>query len=261
MSHSITHWNGKSWKFSEFHSYNYKKKRAILVCGGPSLKEIDVSKLRGPGKVVLGVNTTYPYVVPDMWMGMDDPRCYDRNVLLEAFPKFLRGPLWKRELQGVMPKDLHNVHYISVKKAKTEELWDCIKPESRHFVWHNNVMAVAMNLLLAMGFREIYIAGCDLSNNVNDYFDDRELGTVEKDRNTRLYRQLFQWLKWLTKECSRRNIKIRSLSPDSKINTFMEYFTVDELNEITAEHTLFKEGPLWNAHTLSMERKKGVEPD
>jgi hypothetical protein len=256
MSHAITHWDGKSWRFSEFHNTNKLKKVAILVCGGPSLKKIDVSKLKGPGKVVLGLNTTYPYIVPDMWMGMDDPRCYDRNILLEAFPKFLRGPLHKRVVQGIQPKDLHNVHYINVRKCKWIEMWKSYHRDSASFVWHNHVMAVAMNLLLSMGFKEIYIAGCDLTMADKHYFDDRQLIGKEHDRNVALYREMIPWIKYISENITKETgCKLFSLSPDSTINDMMPFMTVEQLNKRVDKY-LFEPGPYYNAHTLGLMRRQ-----
>lgn len=245
----ITHWNGFKWTNSNFHR-DVNSSRAILVCGGPSLANIDPDSLKGPGKVVLGVNNTYPYVVPDMWMGMDDPRCYDRRVLLESFPKFLRGGYQDRVFQNFKPMELYNVHYINVMKDTKMAIFDRAKPGCLHFIWHNNVMAVAMNLLFAMGFKEIYIAGCDLDNSEKDYFDERVLVGNEKARNTSLYKHLFKWLRIMTEEGAKRGIRLHSLSPTSGINEFMPYVSIEELNELV-ERDLPKPGELHNAWTLS----------
>lgn len=255
MAESIVHFDGKKWKYSNFHRQT-NNNRAILVCGGPSLGKMDPSKFTGPGKVVLGVNNTYPFIKPDMWMGMDDPRCYDRNVLFEAFPKFLRGGYQNRHFQNFRPQDLHNVHYISVKKDTKARIFDRARPEAGAFIWHNNVMAVGMNLLLAMGFKEIYIAGCDLDNTENDYFDDRVLVGKEKDRNTALYKHLYKWLRWLTPECDKRGIKIISISEGSGINDVMPYMSIDELNK-KVEEDLPEPGTLYNAFTLSQMLQNG----
>jgi len=260
MSHSIVHWNGNKWSFSGFHREpNSNKNRAILVCGGPSLSTIDVSKLRGPGKAVFGLNNTYPYVVPDYWIGMDDPRCYDRNVLFEGFPKFLRGGLADRNFQGVDPKELHNVHFINCKSGPQEEIFARAKYASKTFIWQNNVMAVAMNLLLAMGFKEIYIIGCDFDNSKQDYFEgDVKLGDKAKERNTRLYGNLYNWLRWLTDECAKKDIKLHTLSKESKISKFMPYMSLLDLNK-KVEQELPEPGVLYNAFDLQeMRRQKGA---
>jgi len=255
MSDSIVHFDGEKWKYSNFHR-DHNSSRAILVCGGPSLKNMDRTQFTGPGKVVLGVNNTYPFIKPDMWMGMDDPRCYHRKVHFESFPKFLRGGYQKRHFQNFRPLDLHNTHYINVKRDVKTRIFDRASKHSKAFIWHNNVMAVGMSLLLHMGFKEIYIAGCDLDNTEQDYFDDRKLVGKEKDRNTALYKHLYKWLKWLTPAALDRGIKICSISPNSGINDIMPYISLEELNSKVASD-LPQDGPLYNAYTLSQMLQAG----
>lgn len=249
MSNSITHWDGDSWRFSEFHRRDTPS-RAILVCGGPSLSLLDTSKLKGPGKTVLGMNTTYPHVIPDMWIGMDDIRCYDRNVLFEPFPKFLRGSFSKMKCQGSLVKELPNVHFINVKTIEQrQELWNHIKPSADTLIWTRNTLAVSVNLLMSMGFKEIYLAGCDLNNEDTDYFDDRELKENEQSKNKRLYGEIYRWLEWLVPRARKRGTYIFSLSEGGKINDFMPYITIDDLNK-RVSRDLFTPAPWHNAHSL-----------
>lgn len=248
QAHSVVHWTGSEWKLSNFFR-EVNSARAILVCGGPSLKNVDTSLLRGPGKVVLGMNNTYPFVVPDMWMGMDDPKCYDRRVVFEAFPKFFRGGYQDRGFQDVLPINMNNVHFINVKKGPREDIFRRAEKGAKHFIWHNHVMAVAMNLLIHMGFRDITLVGCDLDNTKSDYHNDIVLNEVEKSRNTRLYGDIYAWLKWLNKECRNRGIHFYSANPNASINDFMTYRSLDELNSVV-EEDLPEPATCWNAYTL-----------
>jgi len=48
----------------------------FLCCPGPSLADVRQERLHVPGAVVIAVNTAYPRVRPDVWIGMDRPECY-----------------------------------------------------------------------------------------------------------------------------------------------------------------------------------------
>ena len=110
----IMYHDGNIWRHWECFNNN-QKNVAILVGGGPSLNSINTSSLTGPGKTVFGLNTTYPKVRPDIWIGMDDPRCYNRQVFYEPFPKIMRGNYYNLDCEGVPLLDLPNIYFASVK--------------------------------------------------------------------------------------------------------------------------------------------------
>lgn len=260
MSNVITHWEGERWKYSNFFREN-NQNTAIIVCPGPSFKKIDIEKLKGPGKTTMGMNTSYPYFVPDMWVGMDDPRCYQRDLFVQPFPKFLRGPLYEKNFQDYQVKEMPNVHYVNVNKCKKEAFWKMSGRNVPQFPWHNNTFTIAFSILVHMGFKNIYLAGCDLNNGKSSYFhQDTNLEGVLKERNTKLYSVLYDWLEWFVPSAREKGIRVRSLSPDSIINNLMPFLTVDEMNERVAK-TLPKEGKLWNAFDLQeKEKHASVKP-
>lgn len=249
-SNSVNHWDGHEWQYSEIHREKTDQK-AILVCGGPSLKLVDVTKLKGPGKYVLALNNTYPYVMPDAWMGMDDLRCYPRKLVHEPFPKFYRSGYHNLEIQGFALKEAFNSFFINCKKGKREDIFDRVSPESNKFLWEKNTLSLAVQLLMAKGFKEIYFVGCDLNiSREEDYYDiEVSLSQRERSNNKVLYKSLTKWLKWLVPECKKRGIKLYSSSPKSPINKFMTYVSIDEINK-EVESMFLREGPLWHSITL-----------
>jgi hypothetical protein len=260
MADAIQHWDGVSWKNSEFYR-THTEGHAILVCGGPSLKNLDIPNLTGPGKTVLGMNTTYPFVRPDLWIGMDNPRCYNRHLPHEAFPKIYRGNHWKKVLQGTMLRDVPNSHFMSIVKQKEEDYWKCFHEENECFTWEQNTFSAAVALLLSMGFKHIHLAGCDLTNKKSDYFDERVLREDEKDSNNRLHASLFTWLRKIQPELKRRGITLWSLSEGSRINKFLPYMPLEELNEKIEKEELFTHAPLYNSLALEKMAKGGVKDE
>ena len=209
-----------------------KGNKGIFVGGGPSLNKMDTSKLTGPGKTVVGVNNTYPQVRPDIWVGMDDPNCYDQRVFHEGFPKIMRGGYQTRDCQGKQIQEFPNTMFANVGKPKTKyEILGRIGPDATDFVWHNNVFATTLNMMMHMGFKEIYLAGVDLDNSEGDYAHGKELTKSLKDWNQHLYTSLREYLSWLSKAAAIEGIMFYSISPDSLINDIVPYVSLDDLNE------------------------------
>ena len=223
--------DGTSWH--NWPSYNTaRSNKGIFVGGGPSLKLIDKTQLTGPGKTVVGVNNTYPEVRPDVWVGVDDPNCYDQRVFHEGFYKVMRGGYQTRMCQGRTISEFPNMLFANVSAPRTKyEILGRIGADAQDFVWHANVFATTMNLMMHMGFKEIYLAGVDFDNTKGDYSHGEELSADNKTWNQDLYVNLRGYLEWLSRAAEVEGIKIRSISPDSVINDFLEYVSLEDLND------------------------------
>jgi hypothetical protein len=207
---------------------------AFLCCGGPSMAQITPSYLNGPKRVVLALNNSYPFVTPDIWMGMDMPNCYHRDIFQQPFMKILRGGYSDMLCEGQSIKQNYNMFYADVTKPKDKwkdkpnlptDVKDIFR--LRHgdatFVWDKNTLVVAIHLLIWMGFQKIYFFGCDLDNSDKDYHDSRVLSVKQRKWNKTLYKHLLKLLKILTVTGKKYGIEFLSCSKDSKINDFMEY--------------------------------------
>ena len=162
---------------------------------------------------------------------MDDPHCYERDIFFEPFIKILRGGYQERTYNGTKLFKLHNMFYATVKKsAGVFDIFTELTDEGK-FVWHQNSFATMLNIILWMGHREIYIAGCDFSTDKGEYYDSSiSLAQGHKDWNTKLYDQLSRYLYKLSLMCKPLGIKIYSMSPDSAINEYLQYVSIEELN-------------------------------
>lgn len=264
-NYPIARWDGESWERVSL--YNKKHMQtAILVCGGPSFGDLEVEKLRGPGKVVLGMNNTYPVLKPDMWLGMDAPHCYDRHLLYEGFTKFMRAGYWDRYLQNRMLRDIPNINFISVQKPPEKRkhdwgyIFDQIHKDAGTFVWNKNSFAVALNLLLYMGFKDIVLAGVDFDNSKKDYYSDVVLNKEGRDSNSTLYFHLWKYTRFVVQQSKKKlGVRWRSLSPKSKINEYMPYVSLDHLNR-EVNMRLPQRGKLYNSVELDNLRDKKEKP-
>ena len=42
-----------------------------ICCTGPSLADVKNEQLQVPGVFTIGINTSYPHIKPNMWIGID----------------------------------------------------------------------------------------------------------------------------------------------------------------------------------------------
>lgn len=237
----------------------YKRRalqKAVLVCPGPSLNKIDIDLLKGPGKTVFGVNTSYPAVKPDVWIGSDNPRCFDRHLGLESFMKITRYNTHNRVLQGFDLWGSHATYTVDVKKGPAECQLYALDKEIDGIHWPRQTFPMALDIIVHMGFKDIYIAGCDLSNDKKDYFHEETLDKENKRRNNNCHTKNYEWLKRAVEDWKRADIALYSLSPNSRINDIMPFVTVPEMNK-EVERILPEQGPLYNSINLSDIRNKG----
>ena len=256
----IMYHDGDNWR--NWETYNTQNNNiAILVGGGPSLNKIDVTKLTGPGKTVFGLNTTYPKVRPDIWLGMDDPKCYDRKVFYEPFPKILRGNYYDKNVEGIPLLKLPSMYFASVSTFDHKaDIFYRIGKDTDSFIWDKNVFVTAINIILYMGFRKIYLAGVDFSLNDGDYhYGENVLSKKYKDWNENLYNHLYRYTEWLASTGKMCGIDIKSISPDSSINEFLPFQTLTDLNDsliLPESGILYHCGQLDEKELVSDEYKK-----
>lgn len=256
----VMYHDGNRWRHWE--CFNTAQKNvAILVGGGPSLNNIDVSALTGPGKTVFGLNTTYPTVRPDIWIGMDDPRCYNRQVFYEPFPKIMRGNYYNLECEGVPLLELPNTYFASVKPFNHKgDIFYRIDKDTDCFIWDKNVFVTALNIILYMGFRKIYLAGVDFTIEDGDYFHSEDsLSDKYKKWNQNLYNHLYRYTDWIASTGRMCGISIQSISPNSSINKILPYISLEDLNNqlnLPEPGILYHCGELEEKSLVSDEYKK-----
>lgn len=256
----IMYHDGEQWR--HWHCYNKSQKNvAILVGGGSSLSHIDTTKLTGPGKTVFGLNTTYPHVRPDIWIGMDDPKCYDRKVFYEGFPKIVRGNHFDKECEGVPLKEIPGVYFASVSEYEHKaDIFYRIGKDTTTFIWDHNVFVTALNLILYMGFKKIYLAGVDFSLDSGDYsYSKNCLTSEQKNWNSSLYSKLYKYTEWLASTGKFCGIDIESISPNSSINTILPYTSLEDLNNslvLPKEKRLYHSSELLEKSLVSQEYKE-----
>ena len=201
---------------------------AILCCPGPSLKEIDSSILKGKGRMIFAINTAYPTVIPDVWMGLDTIECYDRNILYEPFMKIFRGTYYDNMFYGKAPvKDYPNVFWASLKAPEVGKTMLDYRNHKDPFVWHKNTLAAMLHFMIWMGAKTIYLAGCDMGGD-KDYCHDNKLSEEQYKINRKLYKEQVYFINSLALRAKDRGIVIKSATSNSPLNEFLEYVPIEE---------------------------------
>jgi len=199
---------------------------ALLCCPGPSLAEVDDARLHVPGAMVVAVNTAYPAVRPDLWVGMDVPACYDRTLFWQPFPKILRGAYRDETVDGLPVRRCPAVYFADVERAHLGEMF-LRRGHDVKFVFQYNTFMTALHLLVWMGARTIRLVGCDFGGR-GDYHDGRALPPAQRASNRRLYGKLVAQLRALSELASACGVQISSSTPGSPVNDFLPYVPLAE---------------------------------
>lgn len=194
---------------------------AYLCCPGPSLADVRPQSLHVPGVTVFALNTAYPYIRPDVWIGMDLPECYDSRIWWESFMKICRGG-YRNAKKDDFPISMgNNVFFADMEECAIADIF-VKRAHDVHFCWQKDTLMAALHVMVWMGATKIHLVGCDLGGK-KDYYDDRVLTDVQRDYNHRLYRVQEKRLQVFAEVASKYNIKVISCTPDSPINAFLEY--------------------------------------
>tara|TARA_Y100000361_G_C11161538_1_gene347724 strand:- start:4558 stop:5364 length:807 start_codon:yes stop_codon:yes gene_type:complete len=237
--------SGNGWTKSTL-AYRDHNCAAFLCCGGPSLKKIDPSLLKGPNRIVFGLNNVYPYVMPDWWIGMDDPKCYHRDIFHQPFPKIMRGGYQNRVTEkGLIHNKFFNLYYADTKKTDNFDDTFILRSHDVNFVWHWSTIATALHIIVWMGCKDIYLFGNDLNNKKVDYFDNVKLNKKNKDSNEKFYNKVYEYLRLFKENGKKYGINLYSCSENSRAHDYLEYFNYKDVIS-NLEGNLYK-GPLLHA--------------
>jgi hypothetical protein len=220
---------------------------AYLCCPGPSLQPVP----RGRGRKVFAINTAYPRVNPDIWMGMDRVECYNRQIWGEPFIKVCRGNYGDMEVDGRPIRHFDNVFFASVAESKGKTMFDLLNHDDP-LIWHKNTLATMLHLIVKMGAKTIYLVGCDMGG--ADYYDGRVLSDEQRKINHKLYKQQIEFIKTVSKR-----VNIVSSTPNSPLNDFLEYKELGQAIKESEDKVKVNDGQI--LHCLEAEGKYLVKSE
>jgi len=213
---------------------------AYIFSSGPSLSVVDIESFYGKPIYRIGINTTYPKVKPDMWIGMDYPKCFNEKIWHEPFPKVLRYPYSQHVVRGKKVKDCPFVYFATVDEKNTphpEREIFMRRSHKTNFIWTNNTFTTTLHILIWMGFKRIHLLGSDFGGE-KTYFEDSEeyrpfnhdknspAGKISKSqekKNLKLYMQQLKFLRRFCEHGERHGVEVISCTKSSPANALLKY--------------------------------------
>lgn len=208
---------GAGWRTASF-ARVHTENDAYLCCPGPSLADAP-AELRGAGRTIFAINTAYPRVKPDFWLGTDRIACFDRGLWREAFPKITRLIRGDNDVDAI--RLCPQVYYADIDEIDERNMLFRRDHDVR-FVWPTNTLMFALHFAIWTGHKRVHLFGCDMGGS-RDYYDARELAPAERRQNRHLYASQVTALARLTPLAAAHGITLLSCTPGSPLNAFMSF--------------------------------------
>lgn len=230
--------------FDSISMANFYRGRAVfLMLSGPSLNALDLSLLDQRGIVTMGVNNAWTIHRPHLWTCVDDPgRFIDTGWkdpgILKLVPMCHRvRRLRVQNPDGSMRPSAFHVsqmpgvffyrrsNHFDHERFLTGDTvcWgnDGDRADSLGIKGKRSVMLAALRLLHHLGFRTVYLIGCDfkMADDRRYAFDEDRALDVIRYNNT-LYDALSRRFEALRPHFERHNFRVVNCSPGSELSAF-----------------------------------------
>ena len=236
----------------------YKGRSAFLVLSGPSLNAIDLGLLNRRGIVTMGVNNSWTVHRPTLWTCVDDPgRFIDTGWKDPGVLKFVPVCHWGRKLRiqakdGTMRDSAFRVaqmpsvlffrrsnHFDHERFLTCDTVpWgnDPKSTDSLGIKGKRSVMLVALRLLHHLGFRTVYLLGCDfrMAADRKYAFDETREAAAIRHNNT-LYDSLSRRFEALQPHFEKHRFRVVNCSPGSELGVFERMAYRDAIAAASAE--------------------------
>jgi len=252
----------------------YRGASVFLICNGPSFAGLDHNLLRKPGVMTFGVNNGPRSFRPNFWTCVDDPVRFLKSIWLD--PKILKfvpqahfeKPIFdneKWEQMKIKVGDCPNVlGYCRNEKFHAPRF---LTENSMNWGNHSDyggcrsVMLPALRILHLLGFRKIYLLGCDMkmSTSYTYHFDEkRDSGAVNCNNNT--YDRLkSEYLPQLKPIFESDGCYIYNCNPDSALGVFPMVSFEDAIRESTKALGDVDNERVWGMYSKPEEKGKWKE--
>lgn len=166
----------------------YLNQSLFILGGSPTLNDENLELLKQRGILTLAINNVAAKTFhPNFWVSGDRPDCYAENILVDpSILKFVnmgkrdfqfRGKAWKYQ-----PATLF--YACREKLFTTKNFLD----KDYRLCWWKNTFFIALQLAWRLGFRRIYLLGCEFKiSKEKQYAWNTDLRSSEVNANKRLY--------------------------------------------------------------------------
>lgn len=214
---AIWKWTGVGYEKCPWFSTSTGSLKAMLYGSAMSLHDSD----KAPnGYMRIVQNRSFKLVEPHIWIGMDEPSVFGKELLDTPYRKVFRGNHSQCLVNGVKAREYPETYWMDVNDTKRESIFfnrglDC------QFFWNKNTMQTALHMILWMGFKSIGFSGIDLGGK---YFDDRKLTDQQIEETNLLLHQEFEFMRWFCEICNNQSISLSCFSKKSRLSELMPVF-------------------------------------
>jgi len=211
----------------------------ILAGGSPVLLEdkLNLSRLKTPGIMVASMNNTATVVPSDLWICGDKPKCYSPRILRD--PKLTKFAMISR--RNILAADyidwkfIPNTYFYGTTDQCTIENF---LNNNRDYVWWKNTFYIAIQILYRMGFRRIFLIGCQFKISAERHYAyDVKLDEGAVKWNKMTYNTVVNNMIKLKPTFERKGLEIISCTPDSPLNEHYPTNTLEgAINEILEDY-------------------------
>jgi len=249
----------------------YQGVSAFMLCNGPSMTKLNLDLLNKPGVVTYGMNNGAKTFRPNFWTCVDDPARFLKSIWLD--PK-----ITKFVPMATMEKCIFDNEKWEMMKIKVGECPNVIgyrrneKFVAERFLfettlnWGNHkdygggrsVMLPVIRILFLLGFRKIYLLGCDfnMTEEYTYHFDEqRSKGAV--NCNTSTYRRLIgEYLPGIKPYLDAEGVEVYNCNPDSGLKVFPFKSFEEAIAEATSPLGDVANERSWGMYSTPKEKDK-----
>jgi len=221
---------------------NYRGASAFLVCSGPSFAALDHEPLKKC--FTFGVNNSVKTFRPNAWGCVDDPARFLKSIWLDpTIMKFVpfdhaEKPFWdntkenwgpminKATGQNYKVRECPNMVYFrrNEKFEASRWLWEYTINWGNHsrYGGGRSIMLASLRILFILGFRNVYLLGCDLNMDGDSHYHfDQDRTTSAQRGNMSTYKKMTEeYYPSLKKEFDKVGYNVYNCNPDSKLKVF-----------------------------------------
>jgi len=244
----------------------YRGGSVFLLLNGPSTNDVDLSLLSVPGVFTYGVNNGAHITRPNFWSCVDSPHRFmgsiwaDQTIQKYVPMSHLSKPVWDGQQECLSERrvaDHPNVIGLRRNERFNAQTW---LTEST-INWGNHgalgggrsVMLMALKVCYLLGFRNVFLVGCDFKMTAESGYFFKEGRTKQAiDNNTNSYMLMRGYFAQLKPYFDRAGFNVMNTTKDSALEAFPYIDFVE-----AAKFSVREVEPLINLSTLGMyaERK------
>lgn len=239
----------------------------FLLLNGPSMNMIDRDLLKLPGIVTYGVNNGSHQIRPKYWSCVDSPHRFmtsiwaDQTITKIVPLSHFSKPTLDHDtntISGARVSDFPNVVGVRRNERFNADTW--LRESTLNWGNHESlgggrsVMLMSLKACYLLGFRKVYLVGCDFKMDTNTkYFFNEQRTEQAIKNNLNSYSIMRSYFEQLKPHFDEAGFKVYNTSPGSSLEIFPHVSFEDAIQRASS-----KMEPLLKVDTLGMysDRKR-----